>query len=220
MMKGLLNSLTVLCLFTFSSSAQVQDNARFNLLTPGLQEWCKGWYITLDGDTVHGYIFLSNQIDNQNHFDFSKVNQGGQDQKKLDGSMAKGYRVKDRVYEALHVESNINSSLTFIRRIEHGRVSLFTWFNIPVSGGLNDAGYVRPITVTDEKFHETVYILRVGGSNAFLCPPANKFDEEMSKVFADDKELSNKIADKLRGYRRQDLISIVQEYNAWFVSRH
>ncbi|MEO6166725.1 MAG: hypothetical protein ABIO46_06370 [Chitinophagales bacterium] len=202
-----------------TSFAQVSDDARFNLMTPGIREWFPGWYITLQNDTVKGYIYLSNQIDNQMLFKYATKRTPTMDEKTFEAAAVKGYLVKDRVYESVPIESTKSSSLAFARRIETGRLNLFAWYNIPNYGTMHDGGYDRPFTVNDEKFHESVFILKIGNGKPVLAPSAKDFAEVMSTVVADNKDLSNRIAQKLKGYRSGDLLNIVQQYNSWFITQ-
>src|SRR5580765_468460 len=90
--------------------AQTSTGAQFSLNTPGIQQWFPGWYITLENDTVYGFIFLSNQIDNQVMLKYSKNNPPGVDVKTLQAAQAKGFLVKDRIYESLQLTDDKNSS--------------------------------------------------------------------------------------------------------------
>lgn len=216
-------TIFILCLLwvwygNYSATAQVTDNARFNLMTPGLKEWFPGWYITSEGDTLSGYVYLSNQIENQQTFKFSMQNEPHTDAKTLTPQAAKGFRVKDRVYESFYNPTDKSSLEGFVRRIETGQLSLYTWFSIPANGTLHDGPYDRPITATDEKWHEKANILRMGDGSPMMVPEKASFAKVMSDLIADDKELSNKVAQKLKGYRNTDILNIVQEYNRWYKS--
>jgi len=56
-MKKLLTLLLVLCLIHVS---KVQAQMPPPPIAPGLMQWFTGWYISAQGDTVNGRIFLSN----------------------------------------------------------------------------------------------------------------------------------------------------------------
>lgn len=203
-----------------SSVAQVTTEVPFNLITAGIQQWFPGWYITLQDDTVKGYIYLSNQIDNQVLFKYAPQRSSTAGEKTFEAAAVKGYRVKDRVYESVPIEPTKNSSLVFARRIETGRLNLFAWYTIPVNGSMQDGSHNRPVTVNDEKFHESIFLLQTGNGKPVPAPAATDFAEVMSTVVADNKELADKIALKLKGYRATDLLNIVQQYNAWFLTQH
>lgn len=212
--------MMLLLLAPFESISQVDNHERLKLITPGIRQWFSGWYINLDGDTVKGYIYLSNEIDNQVNFQYSVHNPPDINTKTLDASMSTGFRVKDRVYELLIMESTKNASVSFVRRLEQGQLKLFAWYKLPTYGTIHDGNNDRPVTVNDEKFHERVFILKLGGGEQFFVPSSDKFAEVMSKVLAEDAELSNRIAQKIKGYRSTDILNIVQQYNQWFSSPH
>jgi hypothetical protein len=178
-------------------------------MTAGIQQWFPGWYINLDGDTIHGYIFLSNQIDNQKAFRYSKNNVAGPEEKQVEASEAKGFRVKDRVYESLYMDPD----WVFLRRLETGRMNMYAKYSLPENGTIHEGWHSRPITVNDEKFHESETLLRKYNGALQAIPDVKDFAEEMSRMLADDPVLSSKISKQLSGYGSDDLLNIVQEYN-------
>ncbi|MBK9730942.1 MAG: hypothetical protein IPO83_06615 [Chitinophagaceae bacterium] len=218
--SGCIFLLAMLLITGFQSFSQVTNDARFNLMTPGIRQWFPGWYVSLTGDTVKGFIYLSNQIDNQVQFQYSTHNPPDMNALTIDAAKASGYLVKDRVYESLLMESVKNSSPAFVRRLEAGRLKLFAWYSLPANGTLHDGTNDRPITVNDEKFHESVFILKMGDGLPFFIPSSKNFAEAMSKLLADDVALASRISQKLNGYRSTDILNIVQQYNEWFSSLH
>ncbi|MEP7127555.1 MAG: hypothetical protein ABI729_01750 [Chitinophagales bacterium] len=218
--SGFVFLLTILLYNCFESFSQVTNDARFNLMTPGIRQWFPGWYVSLTGDTVKGFIYLSNQIDNQMQFQYSTHNPPDMNALTIDASKASGYLVKDRVYESLLTESVKNSSPSFVRRLETGRLKLFSWYSLPANGTLHEGANDRPITVNDEKFHESVFILKMGDELPFFIPSSKNFAAVMSKLLADDVELAKLISQKLNGYRSTDILNIVQQYNEWFSGPH
>lgn len=103
--SGCIFLLAMLLITGFQSFSQVTNDARFNLMTPGIRQWFPGWYVSLTGDTVKGFIYLSNQIDNQVQFQYSTHNPPDMNALTIDAAKASGYLVKDRVYESLLMES-------------------------------------------------------------------------------------------------------------------
>lgn len=215
----LLCLMALLMQWPSAALAQSNNDSRFNLMTPGLRQWFPGWYITLQGDTIKGYIYLSNQIDNQQLFKYSPQNPPAAEVKTMDAKTAKGYRVKDRVYESLYSESDASSTTAFVRRTETGRLNLYAWFSIPEVGTVHDGVFDRPITATDEKFHESVSLIRTGTGQIIFTPEPKDFPKVMSLVVEDNPEMASRISQKLKGYRSGDLLNIVQEYNAWYLKQ-
>lgn len=205
---------------SFTCFGQVTEDARSGTPAPGIQQWFPGWYVTLEDDTVKGYIYLSNQIDNQVLFKYATRRSPALNEKTFEATAVKGYRVKDRVYESLLIETDKGSSAAFVRRMETGRLNLFAWYDLPDNGSMHDGSHNRPVTVNDEKFHEMAFMLRIGNGKPMPAPAAADFAEVMSAVVADNPDLSNSIARKLKGYRYGDLLNIVQQYNAWFLTQH
>lgn len=189
-------------------------------LTPGINQWFKGWYITMEGDTVNGFIFLSNQIENQDQFKYAAANPPGADFKIVESGKARGFKVKDRVYESLPIILSDKSTLHYVRRLENGYLLLYSWYSIPLNGTVHDGVYERPIGKNDEKFHQSSWLLKKGGDGPTWVPEGKNFVDFMSSAVADDRELAQKIMQKLRGYRSGDVLNIVQEYNQWKALQH
>lgn len=200
--------------------SQITPDEQLHLVNPGIQKWFPGWYISLQGDTVRGFIYLSNQIDNQMLLKYAVDNPPVSAIKTMTPADVRGYRVKDRVYESLLTESTRDAAPSFFRRMESGRINLYAWYSLPLSGTLPEGKKQRPITVNDEKFHEQVFYLKTGDELPFRVPGNDHFAEEMSRLLADDKELSGRVKQALKSYRAADILNIIQEYNKWYRDQH
>ena len=203
-------------IFLMSASmvvAQQTGYENFNYKNAGIQQWYSGWYVTLHGDTIRGFIYLSNQIDNQHSFRFSAVNPPDGEVRSLQPVDVKGYRVKDRTYEAL--QPGMEKDMLLIQRIETGTLNLYAQYNIPEKRRDQNTETDRPVTVNDEKFHEATYLLRQGGGPVFPVPDEQHFAKEMSALLAEDKTLASYIERELNGFRHADILNIVQQYNDW-----
>lgn len=202
--------------FLMSSSIVVAQHAgdeNFNYKNAGIQQWYSGWYVTLHDDTIRGFIYLSNQIDNQHSFRFSAVNPPDGAVRSLQPVDARGYRVKDRTYEAL--QPDMEKDMLFIRRIETGTLNLYAQYKIPEKRRDQNTAPDRPVTVNDEKFHEVTYLLGKRGDPVFPVPDEQHFAKEMSALLAEDKTLASYIEQALNGFRYADVLNIVQQYNDW-----
>lgn len=200
--------------------SQITPDEQLHLVNPGIQKWFSGWYISLEGDTVRGFIYLSNQIDNQLLLKYAVENPPVSAIKTMEPADARGYRVKDRVYESMLTESTKDAKPSFFRRMESGRINLYAWYGIPSNGTMQEGKEQRAITVNDEKFHEQVFYLKTGDELPFRVPDSDHFAAEMSRLLADDKELSGRVKQEMKSYRATDILNIVQQYNQWYRDQH
>jgi len=205
----LIGSILLVVFLTISTSAQLPPPP----IRPGLNQWFEGWYIALQGDTVKGFIFLSNQIDNQVNFRFS-AHPPDEMAPVLDPTMAHQYLVNDRLYETCIVTILGIRTLMFLKKIQSGTVDLFAFYEIPLYG--EKSGYWESITITpdDERYHLSRYLIRKDNDELVFLPEGKKFIELISEMLADNAELVRRIKNKLPYYRSKNIESIVAEYNA------
>ena len=210
-MKYLLLPLITLIISRNDGTAQLPPP----VYHPGINQWFPGWYITPTGDTLKGYIYLSNQIDNQQTFKYSENEAPSLNERMVQPGQSFGYKVKDRVYDLLPIENEGKAAPLFVRRIESGGINLYTWYSLPTIGTVHDGWNDRPVTRDDEKFHQSNWIIRKGSDEPLWVPTGKNFAQFMSALTKDNETLSQKIQQKLKGYRAGDVVSIVQEYNDW-----
>ena len=183
-------------------------------LAPGLQQWFNGWYVNQQGDTIAGHIYLSNQIDNQNEFKYSKTVQHN-DEIILHAGMARSFLVKDRLYESIVMELDRITASRFLRCVDNGNLRLYVYCELPANGVVNDGWYTRQIMPNDEKYHEVQWIIRKGSDAPVILPAGKKFIDLMTQYVGDYQQMSLKIGQKEKGYRSGDIVAIVGEYNKW-----
>ena len=181
-------------------------------LAPGLQQWFKGWYVNQQGDTIAGYIFLSNQIDNQIEFKYSKDVQH-KDEITLKAGMAHSFLVKDRLYESISMELDMTTYPRFLRCVDNGNLRLYVYCKVPINGEVNDGWYTRQIVNNDEKYQEVEWIVRKGNDAPVILPSGKKFIELMTLYTGDNEQITHMIQQKEKGYRSGDIVAIAQEYN-------
>jgi len=214
-MKKTLLSFFILYVIT---SLNVQAQLPPPPIGPGLMQWFSGWYISSQGDTIKGHIFLSNQIDNQTTFKFSKDPQHGA-VSDFNASTAKGYFVKDRLYRRYNMMLDNSMQTLFLRCIQDGDISLYAYCKVP-NVAIQDGIYSRPVGNTDEKFHDVKWIVTKGNGDPVAVPDGKKFIELMQQLMSDDTELVKKITVKEKGYRQSDIAMIILEYDTWKKSNH
>ena len=187
-------------------------------LAPGLMQWFPGWYISSQGDTVKGKIFLSNQIDNQSAFKFSTDPQHAT-VSDFNTATSKGYLVKDRLYRKYNLMLDNSMQTLFLRCIQDGDVCLYAYCSLP-NVAIQDGIYTRQVGNTDEKFQDVKWIVTKSSGDPIVVPDGKKFIELMQQLMSDNTELVNKIATKQKGYRQSDIAMIILEYDNWKKSAH
>ncbi len=221
MLKSIFLVLLALCLhYVPAAHAQIAEAEQIRFANPGIQKWYAGWYISLQGDTVPGFIYLSNQVDNQLQLKYATENPPVSPVKTIVPAAAKGFRVKDRVYQSLLTETTKNAEPMFFRRMESGRINLYAWYAIPINGMMQEGNKKRIVTANDEKFHEQVFYLQTGDELPFRVPDSEHFAADMSRLLADDEVLAGRIAQEMKSYRATDILNIVQQYNKWYSDHH
>ena len=182
-------------------------------IAPGLMQWFTGWYISAQGDTVNGRIFLSNQIDNQSTFKFSMDPQHGA-VSEFNTTRSQGYLVKDRLYLRFTMMLDNGMQTLFLRCIQDGDIALYAYCKVP-NISIQDGIYTRTVINTDEKFHEVQWIVNKENGDPIIVPDGKKFIELMKQLMSDNTELVNKVVAKEKGYRQSDIAMIILEYDTW-----
>src|SRR6187200_3751327 len=119
-----------------------------------LKHWYRGWYITLHGDTISGYLYLDNQIANQYAVKYAKDELGYDELQEFKPGAIKGYMVRDRVYESFEVPVDDAPGHIFLRRLESGSINLFACYNFPAMMLVHDGPSQHPVSGYDEKFEK------------------------------------------------------------------
>ena len=182
-----------------------------------------GYIITLEGDTVPGYILNLNLWNNQMMTFYFKDLADGDKGTKYRGKDLLGYQAGPRIYERLKFSGLYSPyRYNFFLRKQDGAIDYFIWY---YNNDVNKlSGSDALLTEASDAFlidEEELWVESIGrtqdgkiiefGTMRFRM----KFSKNMSKLVRDDHELAKKILQKQEGYRFSDLEKIIREYNDW-----
>lgn len=183
-----------------------------------------GYVVTLENDTIDGYLQLSNLVDNQKKVLFYKEPDDENYAKKYKAKDIKGYKVGPRCYESFKFgPATENKGEYFFLKILDGPLSLYKWYYYPQDptdeSSMVDVDLVMGLN--EDGLDSQLIGIKPGEDALQLDSPKfiSRFSKNMSRYLADYTELAEKIANKVEGYRYEDLEEIVWEYNAWYLDR-
>lgn len=164
-----------------------------------------GYYVTNAGDTVNGYFLHGTKQQNQLRCDFYKIETDDEADEKFFPADISSYKVGDKLYRSIPYSGGLLAKpLRFVLVIKDGGITEFRFYS------------EDPTTPTEEK---TVYYKANDPENTKpmeLQDFGLGFAKKMSAFVADYEELSQKVADKEKGYGMLQIDAIVDEYNAWY----
>ncbi len=219
----------------YTLSAQAQDTvimqAKHNENKIKLFSLYPGYVITKKGDTLKGYLMLKNLINNQDKVWFYKT----KDTPKKNAVKYKpkdllAYKAGPRYYESHKFWPNVPTYVTnnargyhFILKVMDGPLSLYKWYyeSTAVSDQRVNIDFENPSNIhLDLSFYEKDlnYVPLVKKENGEVIFLRSGFRKTMSKLLSDDPALADKI--KNREYGKDDLETIVEEYNQWYKEKH
>ena len=188
-----------------------------------------GFIITLQGDTVKGYLLNINLWLNQKMTFFYTHPDDQKGRVKYTPKEIRAYQVGPRYYESIkHPFTNSIRSENFLLRKVDGPIKYYVWYydedksklmvwdNISLAD-LGNAFLFDESELWKEEFgkkkdEETIMPFDF----KFLL----KFARNMADYVKDDVELAQKIANKTEGYKNIHIEAIIREYNAWYLDNH
>ncbi len=186
-----------------------------------------GYVITLDDDTVHGYLLLKNKISNQEKVFFFDSEDAEEPIAKYKPKDIRAYKVANRNYKTLKFSAEYTTAKYhfFLKEID-GPISMYCWYYDDKERVKIDEDDIWNSTI-DFSFNENeLSIQKIGvkfggepvdfGDLKFLL----KFKKSMSEYVSDYSGLSQKIANKQEGYKYIDLEKVIKEYNFWYQEKN
>jgi len=162
-----------------------------------------GYYVTLEGDTVSGYLRHGDKVKNQNSCEFFQNEMDKKSTAKFSPKDISAYAVGDKVYRSINYSGGLFAKpLRFNLVLRDGAITEFVFYS--EDGTAEERGvFHKP---HDEKNSAPVEV------SSF----ALKFTQKMSDYVADYPELANKITNKEKGYGLIHILDIINEYNTWY----
>ncbi len=203
----------------------MRAGAQDTLPEPKRGEVLPGCIITLNGDTVHGYLLNINLWMNQHMTFLYKTPDDAAGRVKYKPKEIKAYRVGNRYYESMKY-SFVYSMFphNFILRKVDGPIKHYVWYynedrSKLMSPDVSLAELSKAFVFTEDELWKDEFASR--GDEAelikFDLKFLMKFAKNMAAFVEDDKELAQKVAGKVKGYQGVDIEKIIREYNRWKV---
>jgi hypothetical protein len=204
----------VLFCLSLSFISKAQDwsgkNYQFGEIYPG-------HIITLQGDTLTGYLVHNGRSTNQKwvkyYTDASKKEGREYKPKEL-----KGYRVGDKEYRSISFSGGLMAKpLSFVLVTKPGRITQFTYYSKKDEALV----YVRGGRETEAEFDARIHTDELVWKKGDESPIQQQdfvlgFAKKMSKLVSENVELAKKVEDKEKGYGFTNIYNIVEEYNKWW----
>ncbi|XOV67791.1 MAG: hypothetical protein ACFHU9_01205 [Fluviicola sp.] len=176
----------------------------------------EGYVILKDGTQKNGFIRYSNPYGIQNTVVFFADKDDKDTKEKFDTDELKEYRVGEKTYHVIYWSGGLTGkALKGNLLIEDGCISTYRFYGRPEAvmpvtrnpGESDDSFLTRkysPQTVyknkNDDKCYQTSYF-------------GLKFSKKMSEFISDNEELSEKVANKEKGYKMLNMDKVITEYN-------
>jgi hypothetical protein len=217
-MKNVIQLWFWLFLFSFSLPADAQESElERGSLHPG-------FIISLQGDTVKGYLLNINLWLNQHMTFFYKDPEDFKERIKYKPDEIKAYQVGNRYYESMKYPFTLSPhKQNFILRKLHGPINLYVWYYDEdkaklISPDISLVDLTKAILFEERDLWTNDFGMKANGEFTELTgfKFLMKFAKNMSAYVADDVELADKILKKAQGYQgiSRDIENIIREYNA------
>ena len=188
-----------------------------------------GYVITLQGDTVKGYILNINLwLNRKMTFLYNDPN----DQKgriKYTPKEIKAYMVGPRYYESFRYPftNSIHAENFLLRKVD-GPIKYYIWYydedksKLMVWDEISLADIEKAFLFEESDLWKDEFARK---ENEETLKPFDlkflmKFSKNMAEYVQDDEELAKKIAAKQEGYKNINIEAIIREYNDWYLMTH
>jgi hypothetical protein len=193
-------------------------------LTANAQDWSgkvykigtiyPGYYVSLKGDTVHGYFMHNDQVKNQKKCDYYKNETDRNTTQSFKPEDISSYKVADKLYRSIHYSGGLTAKPLRFNLVTVDGGGGITTFNF------YDEMYERETNGTIK--YTIVYFKPNDAANEKVMSMQDfgiGFAKKMAAYVADNEELSKKVADKEKGYGMLQIDKIIEEYNAWYKTK-
>lgn len=165
-----------------------------------------GYYVSNANDTVYGYFKHDDKKGNQKKCRFYVNEMDKKPTSEFKPEDIKSYKVGDKLYRTLNYSGGLlNKPLRFLLVTRDGGISEFVFYSEdgerapePVFHKPKDPSHSDPITM------------------AYF---GLSFAKKLSDYLSDYPALSQKVANKEKGYGLLNLYAIIDEYNQWFATK-
>ena len=209
-----------ICLFLIGLSLPVC--AQIDPSEPERGSVLPGFIITLQGDTVKGYLLNINLWMNQHMTFFYKDPDDREGRIKYKPKEIMAYQVGNRYYETIKYPFTYSiHPYNFIRRKVDGPIQYYVWYYNEdraklMSPEISLADLTKAYLFVEDNLWKDEFGKKGDGELVrFDLKFLIKFAKNMSEYVKDDTELAQKILNKTKGYQNIDIEKIIREYNEW-----
>ncbi|MBN1157792.1 MAG: hypothetical protein JXA61_00295 [Bacteroidales bacterium] len=222
-----MKTLVILCLLILLSSFRSIAQNDTLILERGTVY--PGYIITLEGDTLEGWLLNINLWLNQQMTFFYDDPDNHDGRVKYMAEDLKGYKVGNREYESIKFMGLYSPRKNnFFMRTITGPISYYVWYYDPERSKLSstdislddisDAILFEESELSNQNqdlFHKFDDEMVSLGQLKYLT----NFDKNMSKIVSDYPGLAERIRNKEEGYKWINARDIIREYNTWYLEQ-
>ena len=181
-------------LFSISTQLEAQDYVVGQLY--------EGYVVKEDGSRVQGFIRYGTLEQNRGLCEFYTDKNNRKTRSKYKVKDIAGYKVGSEEYISVDFRSVMKQRL-FAKVESKGHIMVLA---------VAEPSSENPGT------YEYVMGLKKGDEDAIGTARFVRFAKQMSEYIADYEELATKVANKESGYRLLNMMTIIEEYNAWYAA--
>jgi hypothetical protein len=166
-----------------------------------------GYYVTLAGDTINGYLRHGDKVKNQKNCEFFENEMDRKPLHKFSPKDISAYTVGDKVYRSVNYSGGLMSKpLRFNLVLRDGPITEYIFYS--EDGTAEERGFFH-------KPHDPR-----NSDPKQLSDFSLKFSKKMSDYVEDYPELAEKVRNKDKGYGLIRILDIIEEYNTWYIEHH
>jgi hypothetical protein len=166
-----------------------------------------GFYVTNSNDTVNGYFYHGTQAGNQKKCIFYVNEMDKRPKAEFSPEDIKSYKVGDKLYRTLNYSGGLmKKPLRFLLVTKDGAITQLTFYS--EDGNATAEGIFHKPKDPSHSDPVTYSYFALG------------FAKKLSDYISDYPELSAKVSGKEKGYGMLNLLAIIDEFNAWYASKH
>ncbi len=176
-----------------------------------------GYIVSAEGKKTEGYIKYENRYSMQNDILFYTDKDDKKSKTKYSTDDLKEYMVADKLYHCIHYSGGLfTKPIKGNLVVKKGCITEYVWYNKVDNANLLQRGSNE----SEEDFYNRMYppVSVYKNQNLEDCRTVDyfglKFSSKMAEFVKENKELSDKVANKEKGYGMLQLLDIIEEYNS------
>lgn len=186
-----------------------------------------GYVITIENDTINGFIKLTDKTKNQTKVLFYNSPDDPEPVMKFKPKELIAYRVGPRYYESFKFqpEEEANAHYFFLREV-NGAIKVFKWYRPPDNQSRlrfqvkKDKSTKFGFVSGEEDLVSQSIAIKLGGSPVNLASRKfqTNFRKHMGALVEEDPDLVEKISNKEFGYTFDYMENIINEFNYFYLT--